>query len=92
MLPVSIRKLIGKHFYQASTHGFNAKRQCPKHSNVYNPLATRAPNKNILDGQLLSAFINLPISKQRDLVQPIGTTRETVLNDLNDLSGFGDFF
>jgi hypothetical protein len=45
-----------------------------------------------LDGQLLSTYINLPISRQRELAEPIGTNRETVLNDLVDLSGFGAFF
>jgi cleavage and polyadenylation specificity factor subunit 1 len=61
-------------------------------SNVYNPLVPRQPTKTILDGQLLSTYINLPISRQRELAEPIGTNRETVLNDLVDLSGFGAFF
>jgi hypothetical protein len=37
-------------------------------------------------------YINLPISRQSELAEPIGTNRETVLNDLVDLSGFGTFF
>lgn len=59
---------------------------------VFNPLVPRAPSKTILDGQLLATYINLPISRQRELVDPIGTTRETVLNDLVELSGLGGFF
>ena len=60
--------------------------------NVYNPLVPRPPTKTILDGHLLSTYIQLPISRQRELAEPIGTNRETVLNDLVDLGVFGTFF
>jgi cleavage and polyadenylation specificity factor subunit 1 len=60
--------------------------------NVYNPLVPRPPTKTILDGHLLSTYIHLPMSRQRELAEPIGTNRETVLNDLVDLGGFGIFF
>ena len=56
----------------------------PRH--VANRYQSRALNKGILDGFLLQTFIDLPTNKQRDLVAPIGTNRETIINDLADLA------
>ncbi|GHJ84497.1 hypothetical protein NliqN6_0899 [Naganishia liquefaciens] len=53
---------------------------------VANRYQARALNKGILDGFLLQTFIELPTNKQRDLVAPIGTNRETIINDLADLA------
>jgi cleavage and polyadenylation specificity factor subunit 1 len=43
-------------------------------------------NKGVLDGFLLQTFLDLPFDKQKELVDPIGTNRETIINDLVDLS------
>ncbi|KAJ9115995.1 hypothetical protein QFC24_006836 [Naganishia onofrii] len=53
---------------------------------VANPYQARALNKGVLDGFLLQTFIDLPFDKQKELVDPIGTNRETIINDLVDLS------
>ncbi len=55
--------------------------------NVPNDLYSRPLSKGILDGQLLASFVELSDSRQRDLVGPIGTDRETVLNDISELGG-----
>jgi hypothetical protein len=70
--------------------GFRAMR-CRSHlsfryRHVANRYQARALNKGILDGFLLQTFIELPTNKQRDLVAPIGTNRETIINDLADLA------
>jgi cleavage and polyadenylation specificity factor subunit 1 len=54
---------------------------------VPNDLYSRPLSKGILDGQLLSNFVDLSVSRQRELLEPIGTDRETVLNDISELSG-----
>jgi cleavage and polyadenylation specificity factor subunit 1 len=56
------------------------------HRHVANRYQARALNKGVLDGFLLQTFIDLPIDKQKDLVAPIGTNRETIINDLVDLA------
>lgn len=56
------------------------------HRHVANRYQARALNKGVLDGFLLQTFIDLPIDKQKDLVSPIGTNRETIINDLVDLA------
>ncbi|KAJ9120594.1 hypothetical protein QFC22_002523 [Naganishia vaughanmartiniae] len=53
---------------------------------VANRHQARALNKGVLDGFLLQTFIDLPFDKQKELVDPIGTNRETIINDLVDLS------
>ncbi|KAJ9114950.1 hypothetical protein QFC20_001325 [Naganishia adeliensis] len=53
---------------------------------VANRYQARALNKGVLDGFLLQTFIDLPIDKQKDMVSPIGTNRETIINDLMDLA------
>ncbi|KAJ9105514.1 hypothetical protein QFC21_001885 [Naganishia friedmannii] len=53
---------------------------------VANRHQARALNKGVLDGFLLQTFIELPFDKQKELVGPIGTNRETIINDLVDLS------
>ncbi|KAJ9112295.1 hypothetical protein QFC19_000714 [Naganishia cerealis] len=53
---------------------------------VPNRQQARALNKGVLDGFLLQTFIDLPFDKQTELVDPIGTNRETIINDLVDLS------
>lgn len=56
---------------------------------VANELYARPLNRGILDGPLLRAFELLPRHRQREICEPIGTTRETVLNDLVELAGLG---
>lgn len=56
---------------------------------VSNDLHARPLNRGILDGPLLRAFEILPRHRQREICEPIGTTRETVLNDLVELAGLG---
>lgn len=53
---------------------------------VANRQQARALNKGVLDGFLLQTFLDLPFDKQKELVDPIGTNRETIINDLVDLS------
>jgi cleavage and polyadenylation specificity factor subunit 1 len=60
---------------------------CTAHyRHVANRYQARALNKGVLDGFLLQTFIDLPIDKQKELVTPIGTNRETIINDLVDLA------
>lgn len=56
---------------------------------VLNPLFARPLVKGILDGPLLKEFEMLPRDRQSQICEPIGTTRETVLNDLVELGGLG---
>jgi cleavage and polyadenylation specificity factor subunit 1 len=43
--------------------------------------------KGILDGNLLSHYESLPITRQNEMTQQIGTERQTVLRDWISLSG-----
>ncbi len=70
----------------------NAHRLIPlffRYRHVQNDFTSRPLSKGILDGPLLSSFLSLPISKQKALVEPLGTDRETLGNDLWDLERGG---
>ena len=44
-------------------------------------------SKGILDGNLLRAFEELPLSRQNDITRQIGTDRATILRDWVSLEG-----
>lgn len=51
-----------------------------------NDVAARPLNRGVLDGDLLyNSFELLPLDRQREITQQIGTTVETVLDDLEGL-------
>ncbi|KAI5121116.1 hypothetical protein M0805_002789 [Coniferiporia weirii] len=54
---------------------------------VRNDAVSRPLTKGILDGNLLAAFEELPISRQNEITRPIGTERLTMLKDWTALSG-----
>lgn len=54
---------------------------------VRNDSAAKPLTRGILDGSLLSAFMELPIHRQKELTSPIGADRGQVLRDLGSLSG-----
>lgn len=60
------------------------------HRTIHNPLFARPLTKGILDGDLLKGFVGLGKARQDEIVEPLGsgTGRETILNDIEDLSGF----
>ncbi|KIO33745.1 hypothetical protein M407DRAFT_229600 [Tulasnella calospora MUT 4182] len=52
---------------------------------VRNDTVSRALTKGILDGNLLSAFVDLPVVRQIEAAKTIGTERDVVLDDLRTL-------
>ncbi|EGO29249.1 hypothetical protein SERLADRAFT_445076 [Serpula lacrymans var. lacrymans S7.9] len=53
---------------------------------VRNDFVSKPLSKDILDGQLLSAFESLPISRQNEMTKQIGTERNIVLHDWMELA------
>ena len=60
--------------YSLNTDGFLCR--IVRNEHVWKPLS-----KGILDGNLLRAFEELPLSRQNDITRQIGTDRATVLRD-----------
>ena len=54
---------------------------------VKNDRESKPLSKGILDGNLLAAFPDLPISQQNEITRQIATERSVVLRDLSALSG-----
>lgn len=54
---------------------------------VRNDNVSRPLSKGILDGILLAAFQDLPISRQIEITRQIGTERADVLKDWNSIDG-----
>ncbi|KAF8719078.1 mRNA cleavage, partial [Rhizoctonia solani] len=52
------------------------------HRYVKNDFVSRSLSNGVLDGNLLAAFEELPVSKQVEMTQQIGAEREKILNDL----------
>lgn len=59
----------------------------PQFSIVRNDTVARPLSKGVLDGNLLSAFGELPISRQIEITRPLGTDRLTMLKDWSTLNG-----
>lgn len=58
----------------------------PPNRTVPNDVAARPLNRGVLDGDLLyNSFELLPLDRQREITQQIGTTVEAVLDDLEGL-------
>ncbi|BGP09960.1 mRNA cleavage and polyadenylation factor subunit [Rhodotorula toruloides] len=55
---------------------------------VKNDTVSRAIVKGILDGDLLAAFEMLPLERQVELAEAVGTDADTVLANLRNLRGF----
>ena len=53
---------------------------------VRNDMVAKPLTRGILDGNLLSSFLDLPVHRQKELTSPIGTDRAQVLRDLAMLS------
>jgi cleavage and polyadenylation specificity factor subunit 1 len=51
-------------------------------STVRNDTLSKPSAKGIVDGDLLNAFISLPMQKQLEVTRQIGTERKVVLKDL----------
>lgn len=49
---------------------------------VRNDTVAKPLTRGVLDGNLLSFFLELPVHRQKELTSPIGTDREQVLRDL----------
>lgn len=55
---------------------------------VKNDTVSRAIVKGVLDGDLLTAFEMLPLERQVELAEAVGTDADTVLANLRNLRGF----
>ena len=54
---------------------------------VRNDFVSKPLTKGILDGNLLAAFDDLPITQQNEVTRQIGTERATVAKDWLSLAG-----
>lgn len=54
---------------------------------VKNDSVSRAITKGILDGELLAEFEWLPLDRQIELCESVGTDSDTVLANLRNLGG-----
>lgn len=54
---------------------------------VRNDSVSKPLSKGMLDGNLLAAFQDLPVSRQIEITRQIGTERGIVLKDWNSVDG-----
>lgn len=50
------------------------------------------PSKNVVDGEIVFSFLNLPKEMQEDIARGIGCTVDSIYNDLSVLMGQMDYF